>query len=511
MSDILPALSDDDLLNRVRDGDLDAVSEIFSRHHLAVRNLAFRWEQNPTQVDDLVSEAFARLVEQLKAGKGPQCGVRQYLYVTMRNIVTDSLRASAPTHSVSDIDDYLPAVEAADLAGERDWENTIVAQAFTGLPERWQEVLWYGSVEGLKPREMAPILGLAPNACSALLLRAREGFSRAYLEARVASDLPEECKANAPALADIATSRGHTPRALRRHPHISTCAHCQAALTNSADITATLRTIVAPLTVGSAAVAAALWPTQQASALALLGAFPLTKIAAGVLVATVVTTGAILGLTHAEPGEQDAGQPLTAAASLEQPGVPVAPDPGDAPTAPLGEVTIEGAAPTEPAAATPGKPSATPPGTVPAAPSPGAPPAAPATPTITPTPTVGFTLSAPATIEQKSSDSLVVTVTNSGTAASGSLSFSVTLNGDGSFPRSTAQSSGAAAWSCTASGTTARCTASNLGVGSTSSVSIPVAAEGYPGSTVTALLSPSGSGVTSTGSSASSTIVWPTR
>jgi hypothetical protein len=41
-------------------------------------------------------------------------------------------------------------------------------------------VLWYAEVMGEKPRNIAPILGLEPNAVSALLIRAKAGLRAAY-------------------------------------------------------------------------------------------------------------------------------------------------------------------------------------------------------------------------------------------------------------------------------------------------------------------------------------------
>ena len=43
----------------------------------------------------------------------------------------------------------------------------------SGLPhgeafERWRTLLWYLEVEGMKPREIAPLMGMTPNAVSVL-------------------------------------------------------------------------------------------------------------------------------------------------------------------------------------------------------------------------------------------------------------------------------------------------------------------------------------------------------
>jgi DNA-directed RNA polymerase specialized sigma24 family protein len=50
-------------------------------------------------------------------------------------------------------------------------EHDRIAEAMRSLPERSRLVLWYAEVEGMKPRDLGPVVGIAPNAASALLIR----------------------------------------------------------------------------------------------------------------------------------------------------------------------------------------------------------------------------------------------------------------------------------------------------------------------------------------------------
>jgi hypothetical protein len=60
-------------------------------------------------------------------------------------------------------------------------DHQRVLAALQSLPKRWQTVLWYTDVLQEKPRNIAPLMGIAPNAVSALVLRARKGLRQAYL------------------------------------------------------------------------------------------------------------------------------------------------------------------------------------------------------------------------------------------------------------------------------------------------------------------------------------------
>ena len=52
------SVSDELLLTRVRDGERDAVSQLFRRHARTVRNVAYRILRDEAEADDLVQEVF---------------------------------------------------------------------------------------------------------------------------------------------------------------------------------------------------------------------------------------------------------------------------------------------------------------------------------------------------------------------------------------------------------------------------------------------------------------------
>jgi hypothetical protein len=73
-----------------------------------------------------------------------------------------------------------------------EFESSVAARAFRRLPERWRTVLWLTEVEQESPAEVAPLLGLSPNAVAALAYRAREGPAPAYLQEHLANGGPRE-------------------------------------------------------------------------------------------------------------------------------------------------------------------------------------------------------------------------------------------------------------------------------------------------------------------------------
>ena len=78
--------SDSELTARVRAGDDAAYEEIYRRHADAVRRYARTCCRDSFTAEDLAGEVFARTLQALKAGRGPEFAVRAYLLTAVRNV-----------------------------------------------------------------------------------------------------------------------------------------------------------------------------------------------------------------------------------------------------------------------------------------------------------------------------------------------------------------------------------------------------------------------------------------
>ncbi|NUS59269.1 MAG: sigma-70 family RNA polymerase sigma factor, partial [Streptomycetaceae bacterium] len=193
---VAPDAPDAELAQRVRDGGPaaeTAFAALHQRHHAAGLRHARRLEADRDAAEDLVSDAFVEVLAQLRRGGGPRESFRAYLCTTMRNAFIDRAKARKSvvlTGDDAELDSLGgPSTETAEVKPDL----MLVQQAFGSLPDRWQAVLWHTEVEGEKPRAIARLLGITPNAVSQLAVRAREGLSAAFLEAHVGR-LPDRCR-----------------------------------------------------------------------------------------------------------------------------------------------------------------------------------------------------------------------------------------------------------------------------------------------------------------------------
>ncbi len=245
----VPERGDAELLAASRTGDQEAYGELFRRHAPAATALARRLTGNSTDADDLVSEAFTKVLAALKNGNGPTSALRPYLLTAVRRVHVDRAVAGQRVQPTDDIGAHDPGVPFIDpaVAG---LERSMVAQAYQQLPERWQMVLWHTEVEELSPKDIAPLLGMSPNAVAALALRARAGLREAYLAAHVTRTSSPECERMLPKLAAyVRGSAGARERAAVER-HLPDCEECRAALVELQDVGGRMRAVVAPLVLG---------------------------------------------------------------------------------------------------------------------------------------------------------------------------------------------------------------------------------------------------------------------
>ena len=241
---------DAELISAVRGGDIDAYGELFARHVDAARRLA-RQLAGPADADDLVSDAFAKVLTVLQRGGGPDLAFRAYLLTAVRRLHVDKIRAGSRLRPVDDLTPFDPGLPFHDTA-VAGFENAAAAKAFASLPERWQMVLWHTEVEQQKPADIAPLLGMSANSVSALAYRAREGLRQAFLSQHATDPDDVDCAWTRDHLGAYVRSGLSRRDASRVDDHLASCRACAAVYLELTEVNSGLAGILAPLLLGSA-------------------------------------------------------------------------------------------------------------------------------------------------------------------------------------------------------------------------------------------------------------------
>ncbi|SEC90411.1 sigma-70 family RNA polymerase sigma factor [Streptomyces sp. TLI_105] len=417
--------SDAELVQLMRDGDDSAYEELFRRHSEAVRRYARTCCRDAHTADDLTAEVFARTLQAVRGGAGPEQAVRAYLMTTVRRVAANWARTQKREHLVEDfavfaadaarsseVSDQTVSFGAgmdlgADVRAMHEAEQSLAMQAFRSLPERWQAVLWHTTVEEESPSEVAPLFGLTANATAVLASRAREGLKQAYLQAHVSQSLTAggDCARYADRLGAYARGglRMRAERGLRKH--LDECAKCRLAAGELAHVNAGIPALLPVAVIGwfaagyslkaagvvaggtaAAAGAGAAAAASGSSGGAASGGVAAEGLGAPVKagIAAAIAVAAAAGLVWAMAGDPQPvaapqpAQPVVTPVVPPKPAPPAKPSPKPAPPAP--PVTSEPPAPAPPP---PPKPSPRPTPT----PTPKPTPTPPPKPTPKPAPT----------------------------------------------------------------------------------------------------------------------------
>lgn len=298
--------SEEELLEQVRQGAETAFGTLFVRHRAHALAVARR-VVGERDAEDVVAEAFERILVILRSGRGPTTTFRPYLAVTVHNVAVNRLRGRR-RERVTEPGDLIPLLVADDTSG-RYLTSAVVRDAFASLPARWQQVLWLCEVDRVPHDEVGELLGINANAVAALALRARRGLADAYLAQYARSSDSAECRKIVHHLPGYVN--GHLTRARREavDAHLRTCRSCPAAILELGEARRDVGALLAPL-----ALAAAAGVVEATSVTGTVGV-AVGKAVAGVLASTAVA-GVVAGLALAAirvpvPQDAAAGEPVT--------------------------------------------------------------------------------------------------------------------------------------------------------------------------------------------------------
>jgi RNA polymerase sigma factor (sigma-70 family) len=172
---------------------------LYAEHLPAARRVALALVPADA-ADDIVAEAFTRVLVRQAAGAGPDGAFRPYLLAAVRNIARDWLAERRRTVPAP-VDPRAVRVPGAGELVSAAEEMAMTRRAFESLPARWRAVLWQTAVEDRKPAELATASGMTPAAVAQLAARARAGLAQAWQRER---GTQERLTGPAPVLARLA-------------------------------------------------------------------------------------------------------------------------------------------------------------------------------------------------------------------------------------------------------------------------------------------------------------------
>lgn len=171
------------LLEAASSLDQEALEAIFDDYAPALYKYLLRRGLGSQEADQTVGDVFARLLEKLSEGKGPQSNLRAYLFQTAYHLVVDQSRAqkrAAPLDVAESFEEETKSVQAQ--TEEALLLESLASAMEQELTEEQRNVIILRFQEGFSLKETAEIVGKKLNAVKALqnrgMNRLKEAMSR---------------------------------------------------------------------------------------------------------------------------------------------------------------------------------------------------------------------------------------------------------------------------------------------------------------------------------------------
>jgi len=181
----MQAVSDEQLIEWVANGDASCLGTLFERYHTSVYQFCLRMTRNPGYAEDVTQEVFLRVLK--KAGSFRNEGTfKGWLFNIARNLTLDYLRKQKRHVITVPLDNFTESQLVDHLSAEQvvaDSEQVgKLERALASLPPHYQEVIWLGRFEFSCFKHLAQALGCRTGTARVRMHRAMQQLNLAFTE-----------------------------------------------------------------------------------------------------------------------------------------------------------------------------------------------------------------------------------------------------------------------------------------------------------------------------------------
>jgi RNA polymerase sigma factor (sigma-70 family) len=177
------SLTDQSLMQQVRDGDVGKLGILFERHHGMLFSFLLRLTGDRTLSEDLVQEVFVRLLKYRHTYRGESL-FTTWMFQIARNLRVDHFRKHRREGDLNEEEatDYASPDPTPGEQVVQNQEARFLKDALTRISPEKREVLLLTRFHNLKHEEIAEILGCSVPSVKARVFRAMQDLRESYFE-----------------------------------------------------------------------------------------------------------------------------------------------------------------------------------------------------------------------------------------------------------------------------------------------------------------------------------------
>ncbi len=176
------SLSDEQIMWKVCNGQVDQLGLLFERYHLKLYNFFLRTTADQELSQDLTQNVFERILKYKKTYK-KGASFKSWFYRIARNVKIDHFRKQKmKTSSLEEVyaDRNLGLSEKGGQKIEKDERVRILYESLNQLPEDKREILVLSQLEELEYKEIARIFEITENTARVKVHRALKALKEVF-------------------------------------------------------------------------------------------------------------------------------------------------------------------------------------------------------------------------------------------------------------------------------------------------------------------------------------------
>jgi RNA polymerase sigma factor (sigma-70 family) len=177
----LESLTDNALMLKVKEGDLDRLGLLFERYKRPLYGFFYNMSKDGELAEDLVQNVFLRILKYRYLFRG-EGDFKTWMFHIARNVNHDNFRKDKIRHkdSIEDWEDHLRDDNDRAASIEKDEELHLLSMAMDRLPEEKRELLLLSKYQDKKYKEIGEILGCTEGAVKVKVFRALQDLKAVY-------------------------------------------------------------------------------------------------------------------------------------------------------------------------------------------------------------------------------------------------------------------------------------------------------------------------------------------
>jgi RNA polymerase sigma-70 factor (ECF subfamily) len=183
LTDSLDILSDNSLMLKVREGDLDKMGLLFGRYHRPLYGFLFHMTKQKEASEDMVQNVFFRMLKYRHSFTGGE--FKTWMYHLARNVLSDHFKKDkkmSVQHTVTAAEEKIPGGPLPDEPIKKKQELKALEDAMAGLSVENRELLILSRYQELRYSEIARILEVSEGAVKVRMHRALQQLKMNFLK-----------------------------------------------------------------------------------------------------------------------------------------------------------------------------------------------------------------------------------------------------------------------------------------------------------------------------------------